>query len=200
MANDIPLYYWDAAIFYEWLNEEPVDLAKSQAIQKLLAENKAKLNRICTSVVCHAEVIPAKLAPDKADVYRNLFNSVHFFDIEISRNTITLSQRIKDYYYKPRSEDNPSGRIMGTGDAIHLAAAIIEGVTEFHTRDNKRRGGNVPLLSLLKNSPGGKVCGEFELAIVSPLVEQTSLDFSASKGSAASGKPEHEPEASEAKK
>jgi hypothetical protein len=64
MADDLPLLYWDACIFYEHLNEELVAPLKRQAVDDCLGDNKQKRNRICTSVITHLEVIPKKLAKE----------------------------------------------------------------------------------------------------------------------------------------
>jgi hypothetical protein len=46
---------------------------------------------------------------------------------------------------------------MSLRDAIHLAIAIIAEFPVFHTRDKKKKGGNVPLIGLPEQSPNGKI-------------------------------------------
>lgn len=174
MSEGLDLFYWDACIFYEWLKDEPVARLKKQKIQEILRENTEKRNRICTSVITHLEVLPQKLGRDEEVMYMSKFSSLYFFDIEVDRNVITLSREIKDYYYFEKTDDVP-GRMMSTGDSVQLATAIIHGVTEFHTRDNKKKGGNVPLLTLCQNSPNGKICGKYSLNIISPIADQGDL-------------------------
>ncbi len=102
--------------------------------------------------------------------------SLHFFDIEISRQILLLSREIREFYYVPRDEKDPSGKMVSTGDAIHLATAIVHEVTEFHTRDGdgKKKGGNVKLVGLA--DPDGKLCAKYPLKIVSPSTQQGNLD------------------------
>ena len=40
MAENLDIFYWDACIFFEHLNEEQVDQRKRQAIDDLLSETK----------------------------------------------------------------------------------------------------------------------------------------------------------------
>jgi predicted nucleic acid-binding protein len=177
MVETIDIFYWDACIFYEHLNEEQVDQRKRQAIDDLLRENKEKRNRICTSVITHIEVIPKKLEKSKEKIYWEKFQSMYFYDIEVDRNVITLSREIRNYYFSPG--DRAVGgtyKILSTGDAFHLATAIIHQVTELHTRDKNSKGGNIPLLGLPEASPNGKICGIHSLRVLSPEVSQGRLD------------------------
>jgi hypothetical protein len=94
--------------------------------------------------------------------------------VEADRNVIILAREIRDYYYKP-ADDDGKYRIVSMGDAIHLATAIIHQVAELHTRDGNRKGGNVPLLGLEQSSPGSKICGKYELKILSPIANEGRL-------------------------
>lgn len=169
---DLPVYYWDACILLEHFREEPVAPTKSRAIQRLLAENKEPGNRIVTSVVTHIEVLPKKLTvKDHSNEakYWSYYDGRHFLDIEVSRNVLNLAREIKNYYYRPHDpKTGTPHRMLGTGDAIHLATAIIYKVDELHTRDGKRNGGNVPLLGLPESSPNGKIAGQWPLKVISP--------------------------------
>lgn len=177
--DKLKTYYWDACIFYEVVGDEKVSAQKKTAIDEILDNNEGKKNVICTSVMCHLEVIPSKLvekdAGDDAD-YMALFDHEHFVDIEISTNILTLAREIKNYYYRPPS-DISSAKVMDTLDAIHLATAIITRVDEFHTRDDDSKGSKIPLVSLYNWSGEPKICGKYDLKIVSPESEQSSLDL-----------------------
>ena len=167
MADELDLYYWDACIFYEFLNKDQTHEGRAAAVRQLAEQNRRKTNRICTSVVTHIEVIPNKIDPAVEKTYYDLFNSMFFFDVELSRPIVSLSREIKDYYYQPKNPPE-NHKMLGTGDAIHLATAIIENVTHLHTRDGKRKGGNVPLLGLAESSAHGKICGKYPLKVVDP--------------------------------
>lgn len=171
----LDVYYWDACLFYEHLKGEPVSADKRIAVGELLLDNKKQRNRICTSVITHAEILPKKLGEEAERLYWSMFGSMYFYDIDISRQILELAREIKDFYYvAPDPEDQKAGKMLGTGDAIQLATAIAHDVTAFHTRDAKKRGGNVPLLGLADAS--GKLCGKYPLKIISPATDNQQLD------------------------
>lgn len=171
----LDLFYWDSCLFYEHLKGEAVSIDKKIAVGEILLDNKDKRNRICTSVITHAEILPKKLGPEAEEKYWSMFGSMYFFDIEISRQILELAREIKDFYYVPHdATDKTVGKMMSTGDAFQLATAIAHDVTEFHTRDGKRKGGNVSLLGL--GGAEGKVCGLYPLKITSPSTAQGNLD------------------------
>lgn len=163
-------YYWDACIFYECVGKEAVAPEKKDAIDEILAENEKKANLIVTSVITHLEVLPRKLgekgASDEQD-YLALFDAVHFHEIELNTNIILRAREIRDYYYSPLVEGS-GYKMMDLGDCIHLATASINGVDEFHTRDEDRKGPKVPLLKLYEISGIPKLCGKYDLSIISP--------------------------------
>ncbi len=106
-------------MFYEHLNDEAADPLKKIYVRELLLDNEAKRNRICTSVFTHIEVLPAKLEPGAEARYWAQFGSLHFFDIEIDRNVISLSREIKDYYFQEATPNRPY-RMMSSGDSISV--------------------------------------------------------------------------------
>lgn len=171
-------YYWDSCLFYEWLGEEDVTPQKRVGLQDILDANEREENLIVTSVIAHLEVLPRKLseksASDEED-YLSLFDGVRFHEIEINANIILMAREIRDYYYSPLSTDS-GYKMMDLGDCIHLAAATINGVDEFHTRDNDRKGSKVPLLKLYDINGNPKLCGKYDLKIVSPESPQGRLD------------------------
>jgi len=171
----LEVFYWDACLFYEHLKGEPVSADKRIAVGEILLDNKQRRNRICTSVITHAEILPKKLGREAEAKYWSMFGSMYFYDIDISRQILELAREIKDFYYVASDPTDPgAGRMMGTGDAFQLATAIAHDVTEFHTRDAKKKGGNVPLLGLADAS--GKLCGKYPLKIISPATENQQLD------------------------
>lgn len=65
--------------------------------------------------------------------------------------------------------------MMDVGDALHLATATVFSVPEFHTRDNKSKKGNVPLLTLYAMYGEDGVCNKYPLKILSPEAAQGQL-------------------------
>lgn len=170
----LALYYWDACLFYEHLKGENVSVDRKIAVGEILIDNRDRRNRICTSVITHAEILPKKLGPEAEAKYWSMFGSMYFFDIDISRQILQLAREIKDHYYVAPTEERPSGKMLQTGDALQLATAIAHDVTEFHTRDGNNKGSKVGLLGLA--GAEGKVCGLYPLKIVSPATVQGNLD------------------------
>jgi predicted nucleic acid-binding protein len=191
MTDDLELIYWDACIFFEHLKQENVDQWKRQAVDECLTANKERLNRICTSAVTHMEVVPAKLPLGKDAEYWGLFNSLHFYDIAIDRSVVSLAREIRTFYYVAATE-KAGAKMMGLGDAIHLATAVIEEADTFYTRDGKTKGGNIPLLGLPERSPGGKLCGQYDIRILSPIAAQGALALTNPKANEADPEPKGE--------
>jgi hypothetical protein len=131
--------------------------------------------------------------------YLSLFDADKFCEIQISSNVILLAREIRDYYYRPFVPEKPSvkaepatkkkpavagvrevnpvpAKMMDLGDCIHLATAIIEDASEFHTRDDDSKGSKIPLLSLYSYSGHSKICGKYELEITEPIAIQGTFD------------------------
>lgn len=187
MADDLDLIYWDSCIFYEHLKQEQQDQWKRQAVDECLLANKQRLNRLCTSTITHIEVMPSKLPLGMENEYWNMFGSMYFYDIAIDRSVILLAREIRNFYYLPTT-DNAKAKIMSLGDSIHLATAIIEEADLFYTRDANKKGGNIPLIGLPERSPGGKLCGQYDLRILSPVASQGALELQRDTPSDASTK------------
>lgn len=100
----------------------------------------------------------------KEATYWAYFDGIWFIDIDMTKPIVNLAREIKDFYYKeadPKSGD----KMMSTGDAIHLATAIVWGADELHTRDKNKRGGNIPLIGLAESAPNGKIAGRWSLKL-----------------------------------
>ena len=171
--SNTKIIYWDSCLFYEYLGDGPVSAQKRAAIDLILQDNKDENNIICTSVITHVECIPIKLEEKKPGAYKaymSQFDGSHFVDIEISANILKIAKEVKEFYYKkPDSTKNlHGGKMMDTGDAIHLATAIVYGVDEFHSRDDDGKGSKVPLVSIYSYSGLTKICGKYELTIINP--------------------------------
>lgn len=179
MTDSLPVYYWDTCLFLEFFRGEVSTPARKRATKRFLDENKAKQNRIVTSVLTHTEAIPRKLVADdgtKEALYWSYFNGIYLIDQEITRPMINLAREIRNFYFQ--EADPKAGipyRMLGLGDAIHLATAIVLGVDEFHTRDKRPSGGNLGLLGIDKLTTNGKIATQWDLKILSPEDDQGNL-------------------------
>lgn len=178
MADDVPTIYWDSCMFYEWLGNEKVDSRKKAAVAEILKANEKGENFIVTSVITHLEVLPTKLegkGADDDDDYLALFDGKKFGDIELTTNIILRAREIRDHYFVPPDAEGHGAKMMDLGDAIHLATATIHNTSEFHTRDADKKGTKIPLLDLYKTTGNPKLCGKYDLKIVSPESDQGDL-------------------------
>ena len=173
-----PVLYWDSCMFFEWLGEQASTPTNRKAkVLEIVEANRRRENLIITSVITHLEVLDAKLRekdPAAVEDYNNLFDGEFFADVNIDMNIITRAREIRDHYYRPKTETS-AAKMMDLGDAIHLAAASIYEVAEFHTRDNDSKKKKIPLLSLYDIYGETKLCGKYDLIIVSPESDQSEL-------------------------
>jgi hypothetical protein len=188
VADRLPVFYWDTCILMERVKGEVIPPRQQRAIQQILDDNKGKKNRIVTSVLTHAEAIPRKITVNDIEAeseYWNYFDGIYFIDQEISRPIITLARNLRDFYYKDADpKTNTLYRMLGLGDSIHLASAIVAEVDEFHTRDKRPSGGNLGLLTLCDLHPNGLIGGRWKLKIVSPEDDQANLLDATVRGAA----------------
>jgi hypothetical protein len=179
MNDRLPIYYWDTCILLERVKGENITPSKRRAIQQLLDDNKNEKNRIVTSVLTHAEAIPRKITVNDSSAeveYWAYFDGIFFLDQEITRPIINLARHLRDFYYKEADLKTATPyRMLGLGDSIHLASAIVAEADEFHTRDKRPSGGNLGLLTLPSLHPNGLIGGTWKLKIVSPEDAQTNL-------------------------
>ena len=124
-----------------------------------------------TSVLTHSEALPKKLTEKdatKEEQYWSYFNGRHFTDVDISRPIIALARDIRDFYYHPFDPETHKYQMIGLGDSIHLATAIIFKADALHTRDKKASGGNLGLLGLGALTENGKIADQWSLRIIDP--------------------------------
>lgn len=165
-------------MFFEWLGDEDVATDMKDGLNDVLDANDQGNNIIVTSIITDLEVVPSKLEAKNAGAvqqYDELFDSVSFHQIELTKNILIRAKEIRDYYYVEADSEGKGGKMMDLGDSIHLATAIISNVDEFHSRDANAKGSKVPLAGLYDYSGEDKVCGKYPLKIISPKASQIRL-------------------------
>jgi len=167
-------------MFYEVLGNEDVAQSKRAAVEEILLENESGQNIIITSVITHIEVLPSKIddkgGQDERD-YISLFDADRYLEVEITTNIVMRAREIRNHYYRPADANGKGARMMDAGDALHLATATVLAIPDFHTRDNNKKKGNVPLLSLYTMYGENKICGKYPLNISSPEAEQGTFPY-----------------------
>jgi len=165
-------------MFYERLNNETVTPTQRAKVTEILSENREKKNRIVTSAITDLEVLPEKLNIEdayKEEAYFGMFDGEYMISAEITANVLRLAREIRNRYFRPVPEGGGYCKMMDLGDSIHLATAAIMKVTEFHTRDDNQDKTKIPLVSLYQWAGEDRLCGRYDLKIVSPETDQGEL-------------------------
>lgn len=90
---------------------------------------------LLTSAITDSEILDSTLNDVARQRLQDLFKRRNCQKVAIDDRVIALSSEIRDYYQQRKAVDNlPT---LTTPDAIHLAAAIHYGATEFHTFDER---------------------------------------------------------------
>lgn len=157
--------YWDSCVFIRFLTGAPPSCVAD--INQFIAEAREGRVKIWTSGVVATEVLPRYLrADDDANFDRFLSSFEGAFRI-VNPDVTLLSEagRLRDVT-SMNPDHKGKSRILGTGDAIHLATAIrvrdVFGASDliFHTFDDGKgrnwEGKCVPMLSYERWYPIGE--------------------------------------------
>ena len=119
--------YWDTCVFLAWLKNEtcwPEDVLKG--IEQTVEELRARSVVIVTSAITMLEILSSQMTKEQKDAFAKVFSDPQLQLIDVDRRIAGKASAIRSYYddrqFKP--DGGVSGRIMGMGDAIHLATAI----------------------------------------------------------------------------
>jgi hypothetical protein len=137
--------FWDSCIFYAYFQNNPAYAGDIASIEQYLLDAKRGSTAIYTCSVALAEVVPSAFSGGNfggfADFLSEFQGSITLVDL--NPNVMMLAGRLKDIRYKK----GDAFRVLGTGDAIMLAACIhlkeaySTQVDAFHTFDaGKTRG------------------------------------------------------------
>lgn len=133
--------YWDACVFVAYLNEEQDAYGPYiEHIAQYLRECKERKCVIYTSTISIAEITDSCMK--KNVTYGNFTSFLNDYQsliipIEATPNIMRIAASIKGLVYAKTG----GRRVVGTGDAIHLASALAlddtygVGLSKFHTFD-----------------------------------------------------------------
>lgn len=131
--------YWDTCVILAWIKNEtcwPEDVLKG--IEQTVEEWRARSVVIVTSAITMLEILSSQMTKEQKDAFAKVFSDPHLQLIDVDRRIAGKASAIRSHYddrqFKPDG-GVLSGRIMGMGDAIHLATAIHHEVLEFQTLD-----------------------------------------------------------------
>ncbi len=150
-------YYWDTCLFISWLADEKRPAGDMDGAREIIEQIKRRDGSIITSALTIAEVLSSKFPAGVFNLFEDLLKRTNITIVSVDRKIAKLAGDLRVHHEKER-------RKLKTPDAIHLATAIINGVSEFHTFDD----GLMPL--------NGNVGGH-KLIICKPSFNQPSLDL-----------------------
>lgn len=149
--------YWDACVIYRHLTGDPVDLVHD--IDSYLRDARDGRRKIYCSTLTYAEIRSFALGKTQYDTIIDFFADMGraFEIVDPNPNIMIVAGNLKDEKATDPSNGSESKRVIGTGDAIHLATCLyiknVMGIGNivFHTFDNGKgktwEGKCVPLLS-----------------------------------------------------
>ncbi|MEO6823292.1 MAG: type II toxin-antitoxin system VapC family toxin [Nitrosospira sp.] len=183
-----PRIYWDTAPLIAWITDEqrpPDEIAGLEEVVNLIERGKIIL---FTSAIWRVEVLDSSLNEEQKQTLRKLFDGRHITDVAADSRIFDLAHEIRNYYQIERQKDQNQPKIS-TPDALHLATAILNNATEFHTFDGATQNGGIGKLIRLS----GNVAG-YKLKICVPTGKQFRLPFEHGNKNHSSTDPEQEEE------
>lgn len=169
MIGNRDIYYWDTCTFCAWLADEQRKTGEMDGVREVVSRIKKRDASLVTSSLMLAEVLPSKYPAGVYNLLEGLLRRNNIQQQSVSIKIARFAGDIRDYYDRNPVDDKKK---LATPDSIHLATAIICGVTEFHTFDNGEKDKKfIGLLQLDGNVAGHK------LSICKPTAKQPQLDL-----------------------
>jgi len=167
MPNNPKLLYWDSCIFLAWLKDEGRPGGEMAGLASIAREVEKKNFSVITSVITIAEILTGRSGEEVVAEFRKLLQRSNFQLINVDERIAAKASEIRNHYIEKAKREKVSS--IRFADSLHLATAIISGVSRFHTFDgsHEKRG----LLDL-----NGNVAGH-PLVIEKPGTAQKEFDF-----------------------
>ena len=151
MTSDSRIIYWDTCIFLAWLKNEKRPGVEMAGLVSIAHEITKGNFHLITSVTTMAEVLFNRSGKGIADRFKNLFKQSNVDAINIDERIATKAGEIREYYIEASKKDGKPA--LGFADALHLATAIVQEATVFHTFDDSDKN-HRGLLGLNNNVAG----------------------------------------------
>lgn len=168
MPSDSRIVYWDTCVFLAWLKNETRPNGEMAGLASVASEVTTGNLHLITSVTTMVEILDVRSGKGTASRFYDLFKRSNVDAINIDERIATKAGEIRQYYITQSSTDKKPA--LGFADVLHLATAIVQKATVFHTFD----GGNKKQRGLLDLN--GNVAGH-PLPIEKPQTEQKEFDF-----------------------
>lgn len=167
MAGAEPTYYWDTCLFVAWIKDEERPSGEMDGVREIIQRHKRREVKIITSVLATVEVLQCKLPAGMETLLSGIMKRLDQ-RIGMDSKVANLAHDLRNYYSSRPTEFDTT---LATPDAIHLASAIMNRATEFHTFDGGGVGKSLGLLPLSGNVAGHK------LTICKPQARHPQLDL-----------------------
>jgi predicted nucleic acid-binding protein len=130
--------YWDTCVFLAWIKAEtvwPEDVLKG--ISQSVEEWRSGRLIIVTSAITLVELQSSRLTKEHHTAIAAAFGHPGLQLIDLDRRISGKAAHVRNYYDDRvfKADGTKTGKVIGLGDAIHLATAIHIGVDEFQTLD-----------------------------------------------------------------
>ena len=166
MVGNSPRYYWDTCIFLAWLkNEKQRKPGEMDGVREYIQRLMKRQVSIMTSVLTITEISIAKIPAGTENLLDEVMQRPNFPRIAVDMKIARLARDLRNYYLTQNGID---GMTLTVPDSLHLASAILNKATEFHTFDehDKPKQHALGLLPL-----SGNVAGH-DLIICKPSAKQ----------------------------
>lgn len=162
-----PVVAWDTSVLLALIKDEIRANGEMDGVYGWASRIDAGDASLILSSMFRVEVLESTLPIHALEKLDQLLNRSNLTEVEIGPRIINKAGELRDYYQRRRATVGGPG--LSTPDSIHLATAILYGVDEFHTFDERDKPGSLGLIPL-----SGDVAGH-PLIICKPRVDQFAL-------------------------
>lgn len=144
MPGKINTFYWDTCVFLAWIKNETRAPGEMEGVVSCVDAFHRRTANVVTSALTFSEITPAKVPSNALDILDGLLRRKNASVINVDRRIAKLASELRDFYQRDPAKWN--NLTLSTPDAIHLATAILYGVDQFHTFDEKDNNKSLGLL------------------------------------------------------
>lgn len=172
MAGSNPKYYWDTCLFLAWLKDESSRKpGEMDGVREYLTRHSNRQISLMTSVLTLTEMTIAKVPAGTENLLEQVMQRRNFTRLSIDLRVATLARDLRNHYIADPKKYHDMG--LTVPDSLHLASAILNKATEFHTFDefDKPKYKALGLIPLSGNVAGHK------LVICKPIAKQLGIVY-----------------------
>jgi predicted nucleic acid-binding protein len=162
-----PLVAWDTSVLLALIKDETRPNGEMDGVYEWARRIDDGEARLVLSSMFRLEVLESTLPMPALEKLDRILDRSNVTEVEMGPRVINKGSEIRDYYQRRRPTVGGPG--LSTPDSVHLATAILYGVDEFHTFDERDKPGSLGLIPL-----SGDVAGH-PLVICKPKVHQFAL-------------------------